>query len=117
LDYLVLECKGVDLISWIYGRGRTGKTTLAKKLAVPDAVVLDGDDLRHCWKLGKDREDRIEHNMRIAHLAFLLESQGFRVVVATMCPYKHLREAIDQLGEVQWIRIEGGHEPIPGEEY
>lgn len=101
------------MITWIYGHAGVGKTTLAKKLG---GLLLDGDDMRRCWKLGFSEEDRREHNLRIAKIAFVLENQGFEVVVATMCPYESLRKEISQLGKVKWIHIEGG-ETIKNEDY
>ena len=86
---------------------------LARKLG---GVLLDGDEMRRCWNLGMSQADRIEHNLRIARIGFMLEQQGVKVVVATMCPYKSLRASISKTGKVKWIHIEGGHTTIEGEE-
>lgn len=95
---------------WIYGNSGSGKTTLANRLKTSRTAILDGDDLRKVWKLGFCQKDRWEQNMRIARLAIILERQGFEVIIATICPYRKLREEITKLYNPRWILVEGGKE-------
>lgn len=104
-----------DRIIWLYGNSGAGKTTLARKIKTSEIILLDGDELRECWKLGFSREERWEQNIRIAKIANILAKQGFEVIIATICPYRKLREEITKLINPRWILVEGGHEPT--EEY
>jgi len=99
------------MITWIYGNSGSGKTTLANCLKNDKTIILDGDDLRHCWDLGFLKEDRREQNIRAAKLGLMLEKQGFSVIIATICPYNSLRDEISKLGKFKWILCEGGKEP------
>ena len=96
---------------WITGNSGAGKTTLARRMKRENTIILDGDDLRKCWKLGFSKDDRWEQNMRAAKLGFMLERQGFEVIVATICPYRKLRKEISAMGEVRWIYVDGGKKP------
>lgn len=78
-------------IYWIRGKRKSGKTTTAKELQklMPNSINLDGDEMRASISedLGFSDKDRLTNNIRIAKLAKLLESQGFPVIVSTICPY------------------------------
>ena len=96
------------MIEWVYGESGVGKTTLARKIAAscPGTVHLDGDDMRRVWSdLGFSLEDRRKQNLRVAHLAKVLEQQGFRVVVSTICPTKTLRRAVYKITGCTFIKI------------
>ena len=93
---------------WIIGNSGSGKTTLANRIKSYNTILLDGDELRKCWKLGFSKKDRWEQNMRAAKLGGILESQGFEVIVSTICPYIKLRKEISKLCDVRWIFLEGG---------
>ena len=96
---------------WITGPSGSGKTTLARKIIKSDGgVLLDGDMMRGVWSIGFSKEDRIEHNLRIAKLARALEEQGHNVVVATVCPFKSLREQVQTITRCRFIYLEGGIE-------
>lgn len=100
-------------ITWIYGQSKSGKSTLARKIALHDnAILLDGDINRRtiCMDLGFNKEDRWENNLRVARLARELDNQGFNVVVATIAPYRGLREEIYRICGCRWIYMEGGVE-------
>ena len=98
------------MIEWIYGDSGMGKTTLAKKIA-GDAVLLDGDDMRKVWpELTFSDEDREVQNIRVARLARVLELQGFNVVVATICPTKHLRDQVHAITNCRFIHIESSED-------
>ncbi len=97
------------MITWLTGQSGSGKTTLAKKLIKADGgVLLDGDSMRNVWTLGFSKEDRIEHNIRIAKLARMLDEQGFNVVVATICPYRELRKDVQAITRCRFIFLDGG---------
>ncbi len=98
-------------VTWISGNSGSGKTTLAKALARPKDVLLDGDAMRTCWTIGLSAEDRIEHNLRIARLAKTLSEQGLEVIVATICPYRTLREQVTAICSPRWIYLSGGQAP------
>ncbi len=103
------------MITWITGNSGAGKTTLAKKIIAADGgVLLDGDAMRECWKLGFSKEDRIENNLRIARIARVLSKQGVNVIVATICPYRSLRAQVKELTDCRFIYLDGGK---TGKEY
>lgn len=106
-------------VTWIYGQSKSGKTTLAKKIAKHDgAILLDGDTNRRtiCTDLGFTHEDRTENNLRVARLARELDSQGFNVVVSTIAPYRELRNKIYKICGCRFIYVEGQHR-ITSEDY
>lgn len=77
---------------------------------VTRSVILDGDDLRECWELGFDYEDRWEQNLRAMSVANLLADQGVNVIVATICPYPELRRVIHAHSRhpIRFIYLPGG---------
>ena len=97
-------------IVWYTGNSGAGKTTAARRFAKnADALLLDGDEMRKVWTdLGLSREDRWTQNLRIARLARLLQSQGVRVVVATICPYRELREEVQKITDCEFVYMKGG---------
>ena len=103
------------MVIWITGNSGAGKTTLAKKIR-KNEILLDGDELRKIWTdLGFSEADRWEQNLRAARLAKMLSEQGFDVIVATICPYKKLREEVKEITNCKFIYVEGGKET--SEEY
>ncbi len=95
------------MIQWIYGESGVGKTTLARKLIDQRTVHLDGDDMRRVWTdLGFTDADRLTNNVRIAHLARVLDRQGFNVVVSTICPTEKIRAAVKAITGCTFIHIE-----------
>lgn len=98
------------MIIWLTGNSGAGKTTLAYKLKTENSVVLDGDELRGAISkdLGLSKEDRIEHNLRVARLAKTLEQQGFDVFVSVICPYRDLRLQIRELTGCLFVHVLGG---------
>ena len=75
-------------VVWITGLSGSGKTTLARALleAVPDAILLDGDELRYVLgstAKGFDAESRKRLALTYARLAEVLSKQGKTVLVAT----------------------------------
>lgn len=97
---------------WITGNSGAGKTTLAKRMKNEDTIILDGDELRKVWyDLGFSEKDRRIQNYRAASLAEVLENQGFEVIVATICPYKDLREHLSTNYNIRWVCLSGGKKP------
>jgi adenylylsulfate kinase len=97
------------MITWLTGNTGAGKTWMARRIR-RDEILLDGDSMRKIWKLGFTKEDRIEHNLRIARLAALLEQQGYDVIVSTICPYKELRKEIKKIAKIKFVYLEGGQD-------
>ena len=98
-------------VIWLTGNVGSGKTSLAYLLKESlSAVVLDGDELRASIStdLGFSKDDRDEHNMRVARLAKLLNSQGFNVVVSVIAPFQATRDKITELIKPYWIYVKGG---------
>lgn len=98
-------------IIWLTGNVGAGKTSIAYLLKERlNAVVLDGDELRVSISkdLGFSKEDRDEHNMRVARLAQILHNQGFNVVVSVIAPFQSTRDKITELIDPFWIYIKGG---------
>jgi len=95
------------MILWFTGNSESGKTTLAKKF---DAVLLDGDELRDVWGGDLTKAGRINHNIKVAKLAALLDRQGLFVVVAVICPYQELRQQVYDICKCDFIYTPGGKE-------
>jgi adenylylsulfate kinase-like enzyme len=102
------------MITWITGNSKSGKTTLASKMRTNE-VILDGDALRKVWTdLDLSEAGRREQNLRAARLSLMLSEQGFDVIVATICPYKNLREEVQKITGCKFIYLDGGKS---GEDY
>jgi len=76
-------------VSWITGLSGAGKTTLARALIkkIPEAILLDGDDLREvlgATSTGFDAESRKRLALIYSRFAGLLAKQGKTVIVATI---------------------------------
>ncbi len=106
------------MITWLTGNTGAGKTSYAKylrdnklaKLWDELPIILDGDEVRKVWlDLRLSKEDRRKNNLRVARLAKLLEGQGFEVIVAVICPYEKLRQAIKEYCGCQFIYMPDGH--------
>ncbi|MCK5021511.1 MAG: dephospho-CoA kinase [Candidatus Peribacteraceae bacterium] len=96
------------MILWLTGNTGSGKTTLANKLKSKNTIILDGDEIRDV--LGTDgklsKEERWEHNIRIAKLAKLLESQGIAVIVSVIAPFEDLRREIKTICNCHFIHVD-----------
>lgn len=96
-------------VTWITGNSWSGKTTLAQRMIKPGEILLDGDAMRAVWPgLGFTKADRVEQNMRIARMAKEMSDQGFNVIVATICPYRDLRNEVQKITRCRFIYLEGG---------
>lgn len=97
------------MITWITGNRGAGKSTLLQKIRRHGDVILDGHSLRQVWPdLGFSKKDRWEQNLRTARLAKLLADQGHNVLVATICPFKKLREEVNHITDCRFIYLTGG---------
>lgn len=94
-------------IYWITGQTGAGKTTLAYALQEKiGGTVLDGDEMRQSISLGLgfSKEDRANHNLRVARLALTLSRQSI-VIVSVIAPFEITRKEIDNLIKPFWIYI------------
>lgn len=100
------------MILWLTGNSGAGKTTLARRIAGKNTIVLDGDEMRASIStdLGLSEIDRTENCMRIARLAMALEAQRYCIVVAAICPYQELRNRIQELTDCIFVYVPGGKE-------
>tara|TARA_Y100000310_G_C20633534_1_gene789956 strand:- start:1411 stop:1722 length:312 start_codon:yes stop_codon:yes gene_type:complete len=73
-----------------------------------NTILLDGDDWRHIYPTGFTKGERWNHNIRIAQIAKLLEEQGFDVIISFICPYKKLRDAVQEITNCSIIYLLGG---------
>ena len=51
------------------------------------------------------KEDREEHNLRVARLAKVLNLQGHNVVVSVIAPFEDARKKISEIANPYWIYI------------
>lgn len=90
---------------WMTGLSGSGKTTLANLLQKENKIndnpiiILDGDILRSgiCSDLGFSLEDRFKQNQRAAHLAKILNNQGFTVICALISPTEKIRNEVKEI--------------------
>lgn len=96
------------MILWLTGNSGSGKTTLGKLLVRRfDAILLDGDTMRSTISLdaGFNKEDREEHNLRVARLAQELDRQGKNVIVTVIAPFESTRIKIDKMITPIWVHL------------
>ena len=100
------------MIIWLTGNSGAGKTTTAQTYKRinqnSDCVILDGDEMRDSISLGAgfNKEDREEHNLRVARLAKVMEKQHDIVLITVIAPFQETRIKIQELiPEVKWIYI------------
>lgn len=97
----------MNKIIWLTGQSGAGKTTVAKALQkLWPCTILDGDDMRASISefAGFSREDRAEHNFRVARLAEVLSKQG-NVVVSVIAPLAAIREKISIGLNPFWVYV------------
>ncbi len=94
-------------IIWLTGQSGAGKTTLAEALKEKiGAVILDGDEMRESISRGAgfSKEEREEHNLRVARLALTLAKQS-PVIVSVIAPFASTRKKIDVIAKPLWIYV------------
>jgi len=97
----------MNKIVWLTGQSGAGKTTVGRPLAdCLDGVLLDGDEMRDSISLGAgfSRDDRREHNLRVARLAKVLSEQK-PVVVSVIAPMEEVRKEIDEVCHPIWVYV------------
>ena len=99
-------------VIWLTGESGAGKTAVANVLRerhFPEAVILDGDEMRDSVSLDLredfTRDGRTEHNLRVARLARELSKQTL-VIVAVIAPMERVREERSKVCSPTWIYIE-----------
>ena len=107
------------MVILLYGLSSTEKTTIAKILAAikQEHFVLDGNDLRNGSDLdsGLSKEDRIENFRQIMYYARSLAEAGEKVLVASVTPYREMREIAREIcSDVFCIEV---YLSTPPEEY
>ena len=98
-------------VVWLTGNVGAGKTSLAYLLKDRlNGVVLDGDEMRASISVGAgfSKEDREEHNLRVARLAKILHNQGQNIIVSVIAPFISTREKITRICDPYWIYVKGG---------
>jgi adenylylsulfate kinase len=102
-------------VIWFTGQSGAGKTTVAREIHKRwDCVMLDGDEMRASVSLGAgfSREDRKEHNLRVARLAVVM-SQYTNVLVTVIAPMEEVRKEITEICHPEWVYI---HRTMPERE-
>ncbi|HEY0351900.1 MAG TPA: GTP-binding protein, partial [Gemmatimonadales bacterium] len=89
--------RGSGAVIWLTGLSGAGKSTIAERVCAElrgqgrPVEHLDGDAVREVFRTGFSREERHEHNRRIAFLASRLEHHGVIVVASFVSPYRESR--------------------------
>jgi len=84
-------------VVWLTGLSGAGKSTIAERVCAElrgrglRVEHLDGDGVREVFPTGFTREERHEHNRRMAFLASRLEHHGVTVVASFVSPYRESR--------------------------
>lgn len=97
------------MVIWLTGNSGAGKTTLARNMiaALGKVILLDGDEMRQTISLGAgfSKEEREEHNLRVARLAKLLSNAGHLVLVSVIAPFRETREKVQKICAPIWIYV------------
>ena len=105
-------------IVWLTGNTGSGKSMAAfaardhfntevSHPAMRRIIVLDGDEMRETISTEESLspEDRRKHNIKVARLARLLQSQGFLVLVSVIAPFNEVRKEIQQVCDPLWVHV------------
>lgn len=91
-------------VIWLTGLSGSGKSTIAEEMIKKfekyniKYVLLDGDQIRKVIKeSGFDYASRKKHNLNVAYIASLFESQGNVVIVSLVSPFKEVRNECRKL--------------------
>ncbi len=94
-------------IIWLTGNSGAGKTTLANLLAPKlGAIILDNDEIRQSLAkhIGYSKEERHEHNLRVATFAGFLAART-PVIVSVIAPFEATRQKIHELIAPVWVYV------------
>jgi len=98
------------MVIWLTGNSGSGKTTVAKNAMkhidhLP--ILLDGDEMRQTISLGAgfSKDEREEHNLRIARLANLLSNHGHLVLVTVIAPFDDARAKVQKICAPVWVYV------------
>ncbi len=89
--------RGNGAVVWLTGLSGAGKSTIAERVSAElreqglRVEHLDGDSVREVFPTGFTREERHEHNQRVAFLASRLEHHGVVVVASFVSPFRESR--------------------------
>lgn len=95
-------------VIWLTGNSGAGKTTTAYNFQKNiDCIILDGDEMRSSISLGAgfSKEEREEHNLRVARLAEVLRKQGHLIVIAVIAPFENTRKKLEEITPIKWVYI------------
>jgi bifunctional enzyme CysN/CysC len=87
----------IGAVVWLTGLSGAGKSTIGEQVAAELRRIgrrvehLDGDNVRELFPTGFTRQERHEHNRRIAFMASRLEHHGVVVVASFVSPYRESR--------------------------
>ena len=105
--------KAEGFVIWMTGLPASGKSTLSRLLCKRlreeygrRVEVLDGDEIRKGLSrdLGLSKEDREEHNHRVAYVAKVLSRNGVVVISALIAPYATSRaDAREMVGPERFL--------------
>ncbi len=103
------------MIIWLFGQSGSGKSTIAKHLKTKEefkrSIILDGDEMRYAISENAafSREDRHNHNLRVARLAKVLDEQGHTIIVSVITPFNETRKEISKIIDPTfvWVWREG----------
>lgn len=97
------------MVVWFTGNSGAGKSTLARAIQrkIPNAIILDGDEMRASISLGAgfSKEEREEHNLRVARLAKVLNDQNHLILVSVIAPFQEARDKITKICDPIWIYL------------
>jgi len=97
------------MIVWFTGNSGSGKTSLVKAIQrkISNTIILDGDEMRASISLGAgfSKEDREEHNLRVARLAKILNQQNYLILISVIAPFREARDKIDKICSPIWIYV------------
>lgn len=85
------------MVIWVTGNSGAGKTAMALQMKPENCILLDGDMVRDIYPTGFSKDDRWDHNIRVAKLAKMLSGQGVGVIVSLICPYEKLRKRVKEI--------------------
>lgn len=101
--------KQLNFVVWLTGNSGAGKTTLAYNLKKVNKyiIILDGDELRNSISLGLgfSKEDREEHNLRVARLAEVMRKQGHLVIISVIAPFASTRKKLEAIVPIKWVYV------------